>query len=55
MTSYYDLEKSTYQSVCGCPLAIIEGRPTDCKKELLKTEYKKINVNQNVDYDWSGG
>ena len=55
MTSYHDLEESTYQSVIAEVITRIHGLPSWRDKERLKDELTKVATKHKVSYDWSGG
>lgn len=55
MTSYHDLEDSTYRAVVGEVVTRIHGTPSWRAKERLKDELTKIAMKHKVSYGWSGG
>ena len=54
MTSYHDLEETTYQTCRANPFTRIHGLPTWRTKERLKEEASKLGVQMKVSYNWSG-
>ena len=51
MTSYHDLEETTYQTCRANPFTRIHGLPTWRTKERLKEEASKLGVQMKVSYN----
>ena len=55
MTSYHDLEESTYRAVLAENVTRIHGLPTWRDKQCMVAELTKIAMRHKVSYGWSGG
>ena len=55
MTSYHDLEESTYKSVLAENITRVHGVPTWGHKQRMVSELTKIAMRYKVSYGWSGG